>query len=465
MASDPVVYRITAAELNGTYTVAIPAAAPTIGALVPGNQQVEVTGWVDPTDLGSGTAVVARQYTSDGGVTWRSLLMAGRVDTAFNQGANVGTSSYISNFRKDPDGKILIGGFFVTARGVTQNGFARLNSDGSLDTGFNTGASPGIQNSSGVALVKYITQLSTGRIIIVGQWTSVRGVTKAESLAALTSTGTLDTSYTLDSSETRRILELPDGKTIYVGLGNTMIVGGVPVTGNGMWRFNANDTHDTSFNSGSNIGVSGNDVNDIVRQSDGKLIIGGPFVTARGVTQNGIARLNDNGSIDTGFNTAAQGTVGVAGTVRAIALQPDGKILICGTFTTARGVTQNNIARLNSDGSLDTGFNTGATVGANDTVRYLDVQLDGKILIGGEFSTVRGVARRGIARLNADGTLDTSFLGSIENSFFSGSVSDILVNGNSALVSGSFLKISGVEQNNIATILLDSSFIITETSG
>src|SRR2546427_696261 len=101
--------------------------------------------------------------------------------------------------------------------------------------------------------------------------------------------------------------------------------------------------------------------------------------------------------------------------VKALAVQPDGKIIVGGTFSSLGGggtgtTTRKRIGRLNSDGTLDTNFNPGA----NDIVDALAVQGDGKIVVGGNFTTLGGggtgtVARSCIGRLNPDGTIDTAF--------------------------------------------------------
>jgi len=83
--------------------------------------------------------------------------------------------------------------------------------------------------------------------------------------------------------------------------------------------------------------------------------------------------------------------------VRAVAVQPDGRVIIGGQFTTVNGVMRNRIARLNADGSLDTTFDT--SVGANGVVNAVAVQSDGKVIIGGTFTMVNNVSRLGIARL------------------------------------------------------------------
>jgi len=105
--------------------------------------------------------------------------------------------------------------------------------------------------------------------------------------------------------------------------------------------------------------------------------------------------------------TAAQSAIdgfdpNANGAVESIVVQPDGKILLGGFFTSlspngGAAVTRNRIARLNTDGTLDTAFNPNV----NSTVSSIAVQSDGKILLGGGFTTIGGVGRNFIARLNA----------------------------------------------------------------
>src|SRR5205823_1198028 len=99
--------------------------------------------------------------------------------------------------------------------------------------------------------------------------------------------------------------------------------------------------------------------------------------------------------------------------VLAVAVQTDGKILIGGLFTQVNGVGRPNVARLNSDGTLDTGFLDGES-GADQPVRVLAVQSNNKVVLAGSFTQVNGVARNKIARLNIDGTLDTGFLNGLD---------------------------------------------------
>src|SRR5438105_4143434 len=116
--------------------------------------------------------------------------------------------------------------------------------------------------------------------------------------------------------------------------------------------------------------------------------------------ETGLAQAGAN---DAAFNTG----IGANNSIHTTAIQLDGKIIIGGNFSNYNGRGRNSIARLNADGTLDGTFNPGT--GANAGVQTTAVQSDGKIIIGGYFSNYNGIGRNGIARLNADGSLDATF--------------------------------------------------------
>jgi hypothetical protein len=130
--------------------------------------------------------------------------------------------------------------------------------------------------------------------------------------------------------------------------------------------------------------------------ADAKVVIGGQFIQVNGVPRSRIAQLNANGSLDMGFDPGS----GTNGGVIGVSTQSDGKVIVGGNFTQVNGVMRNNIARLNTNGSVDTTFDPGS--GANNAVYSVPTQTDGKVLIGGGFNQVNGVTRNGIARLNGD---------------------------------------------------------------
>jgi uncharacterized delta-60 repeat protein len=187
----------------------------------------------------------------------------------------------------------------------------------------------------------------------------------------------------------------PDGMIL---IGGTALYNGRSAPG--LARANANGSFDAGFNIGT--GANSN-VWDVAVQADGKILIGGSFTLFNGVSRNGIARLNTDGSLDTGFDPGS----GVVGTVYSLNIQADGKIILTGNFLTYNGIVRNNLARVNSNGSLDTSFDPGT--GANFEIADAVLQPDGKLLIGGSFTTYGGVSRNRVARVLANGMLDSGF--------------------------------------------------------
>ncbi|HMS41624.1 MAG TPA: delta-60 repeat domain-containing protein, partial [Pyrinomonadaceae bacterium] len=111
-----------------------------------------------------------------------------------------------------------------------------------------------------------------------------------------------------------------------------------------------------------------------------------------------LARLHPDGSLDTTF--IGVGPTGPSGIVDDIVVQPDGKILIASFNMFAyNGTPVGRFARINTDGSLDTTFNNNLGAGFNASTKKIVLQSDGKILVGGTFQTVNGTSSRGIARL------------------------------------------------------------------
>ncbi len=292
----------------------------------------------------------------------------GNLEVSFNP--NVG-SWIVNTLALQTDGKILVGGGFTNIANVARNHLARLNPDGTLDTGFNP-------NAGGT--VYTLAVQSDGKILTGGWFTTMGGVTR-NYLARLNADGTIDTGFNPSANGFVSTLALQaDGKILVGGWFTT--IGGV--TRNRLARLNADGTLDTGFNPNAN-----NEVYTVAVQADGKILVGGLFTTMGGVNRNRIARLNADGTLDTGFNPNADSAVDV------IALQSDGKILVGGSFTAIGGVLRRRLARLNPDGTLDTSFNPTA----NDSVSTLSVQADGKILVGGYFTSLGEVACNRLARL------------------------------------------------------------------
>ena len=166
--------------------------------------------------------------------------------------------------------------------------------------------------------------------------------------------------------------------------------------------------NDFSFNTNDNVvgDATGFNYNALTMavQDDGKIIYGGVFTTYNGIPTRRIARLNQDGSLDTTFNIGS----GFDITVSKILLQSDGKILVSGSFQTYNAETAPSIIRLNSDGSKDYTFNVGG--GASLPIRSMALQPDGKIIVVGDFITFNGQACNRMTRLNPDGSIDPTFI-------------------------------------------------------
>lgn len=175
------------------------------------------------------------------------------------------------------------------------------------------------------------------------------------------------------------------------------------------------------------------------------MIITGLFTSFNGTTGR-IFRLNTDGTIDTSFSTGGTGT---NLPIYTVAVQQDGKILIGGNFSTFNGIANARVARLNSNGSLDTTFAPGTNIDAS--VQTLVVQPDNKVIIAGAFTKYGTTLSNKIMRLNADATLDTTFdVGSGTNNNINKMVLDP---NNNVLIGGVFTNYKGNGKNRIARIL------------
>jgi uncharacterized delta-60 repeat protein len=154
-------------------------------------------------------------------------------------------------------------------------------------------------------------------------------------------------------------------------------------------------------------------VRHMVVQPDGKIVIGGAFDSIYFKPHNLIARLNPDGSVDESFDVGSgceQKLVPIDPNppyVFWLDIQPDGKILIAGSFAYYRGKFVNGIVRVNTDGTIDETFQSG--IGLNSWARYVHVLPNGQILLAGWFTNYNGYECNRLLRLNNDGTVDTTF--------------------------------------------------------
>ena len=418
------------------------------GSPIRGIARLEQDGKIDPS-FNSGTgaiggAIKAMALQSDGkiiiGGTFTSyngnnvnriarLNSNGTLDLTFSIG--LGFDSDVNSIAIQPDGKILIGGFFSSYNNQSSNRLVRLNSDGTLDYSFSIGS--GILNG----IINKVLVKSDSKILIGGTFLDFNGV-QIRGIAQLFPNGSIDLSFNsfFSSAQILDFAIQSDGKVIISGQvsipnqSSRSILrinpdgsidgsfesqsGGVNVNRisiqpdgkvlfsqgrGGFGRLNSDGSSDNSFSR-----PFPNDfIESIQVDSNGKIFIAGNFTQVYSRMVGRIARLNPDGDLDNNFNPS----FGPNGFINVSAIQADGKILIGGTFNFYNGLSKNNIVRLNPNGSLDLDFNTG--VGFNSSVRDIKIQSDGKILVAGSFTSYNGQTSRSLIRLNQDGSIDSSF--------------------------------------------------------
>lgn len=221
-------------------------------------------------------------------------------------------------------------------------------------------------------------------------------------VARVRADGSLDLSFNSTLGANNSVFALAiqtDGKVLLAGAFDQ--VGGVPRSG--LARLLPDGSLDAGFAIGSG---ANNAAYAVAVQPDGKILVGGAFTQFSGQRRNGLARLNADGSLDFGFESL--GVVGGLVTrVAAIALDAAGNILVGGDFTEAGGLPRSRVARFKSNGALDTAFDPG--VGPDNAVHSLGFDANGGVVIGGAFGQVQGQARGGVARLTSAGALDPNF--------------------------------------------------------
>jgi len=349
------------------------------------------------------------------------------------------------------DGKILVGGDFTTIAGATRNHLARLNADGSVDASFAV--------TDVASRVRAIVVQADGRIVIGGEFDHV-GVFARNRIARLDADGSVDASYDPNASGIVRSLAVqPDGKLLVGGDFTSLTPnGGATIARNRMARLNADGSIDAPFDPN-----AFGSVFTIVTQADGKVLIGGGFTSlapngGASIPRSKLARLNPDGNVDFSYDPSPNGAV------EALALQADGQLLVGGIFSTftpngGTTVARNRIARLALDGTVDASFDPDAS----STVRALALQPDGKVVLAGDFVSLTPnggalAARNRVARVNADGTVDPAF-----DPEASATVDALAIQADGkVLMSGSFVSLAPnggatVTRNHIARVHDDGS--------
>lgn len=255
-----------------------------------------------------------------------------------------------------------------------------------------------------------------------------------------------------------RVVLQPDGRLIVFGRFDALNGGG---RGN-LVRLNSDGSVDESYRPGLQV----QDPGVTLVQPDGRLVMAGHYRTPAG-TEAGLLRLNPDGTLDAIFLTRADLGTDQLGAIERLAIQPDGRLLLGGWFNRIGGQPRRGLARLNPDGSLDPTFdagrglegpNSGAEADHLSAPRTMALQADGKILVGGAFTRAGGVSRTGIARFNPDGSVDPAFAPRVAGDLFA----IVVQSGGKIVMAGRFGTVNGERRPYVARLnpdgTLDSGF-------
>ncbi len=383
-----------------------------------------------------GSMLIAGEFTLASGQTANRITTfdtTGVVDTSYN--ASLGFDNTVNDLVIQADGKIITAGTYTSYSGNFTGRLTRLNADATFDSTLNMPI--GFNNA-----VKTLGLQTDGKIIVGGDFTVANGAAAAR-IVRLNTSGSADTSFTVGTgfnAVVNAVLILSDGK-LMVG-GNFTSYNGTAV--NRIARLNSNGTIDATFNSGAGFNAA---VKCLAMLTDGSIIAGGDFTTYNGFPAARLAKLGVNGTTDFSFGIGT----GFNGSVESIVVLPNGTILAGGDFTSYNNGAANRLARISGSGALDTGFTIGTGFPAK--VWKLAVQQNGKIVVGGDFTTFNGTAANKITRLNPDGTSDTTFDTAIG---FNSTVTAIALQSDGKIVTGgTFTNYKDQTNNRIIRLLGD----------
>jgi hypothetical protein len=334
--------------------------------------------------------VVGGSFNSAGGVSANNVA---RFNTQTNTWSSLGTGSSNGVFGSVlalavVGNEVFVGGGFTEAGGVSANRVARFN------TQTNTWSSLGTGSSNGVFGDVYALAVVGNEVFVGGRFTSAGGVSANRVARFNTQTNTWSSLGTGSSNGVN------GGVLALAVVGNEVVVGGEftsagGVSANRVARFN------TQTNTWSSLGTgSSNGVNNVVRALavvGNEVVVGGEFTSAGGVSANRVARFNTQTNTWSSLGTGSSN--GVNGEVLALAVVGN-EVVVGGLFTSAGGVSANNVARFNTQTNTWSTLGTGSSNGVNERVSALAV-VGSEVFVGGSFTSAGGVSANRVARWNS----------------------------------------------------------------
>jgi uncharacterized delta-60 repeat protein len=407
-----------------------------------------------------------------------------------------GISSSVSQVVIESDRSVVVGGSFSNLGVRKANNLVRFSSNGVPDSSFSPNPDGAVRSILSIPLrtkipvysnrlswinadgsaksgasyaalgkingtINSSLVLSDGRSLLGGDFT-VPGYGDLQNLILLNADGSIDTTFRPQPNSTVYAIMLDSQNRLLIG-GAFTTIGNISIKY--LARVSLTGNVDTTFTT---LAFSA-DIRSLVLEkvdSEYKVLVGGSFTSitsgSTSTTREYLARISLDGALDTSFSPTPDGMIYTMG------LQSDGKILIGGAFTslTPNGslssTTRRYFARLNSDGTLDANYNPSFNGGI-----YSHILLsDGKVIVGGAFTALQpndateSTSRLHLAKLNTDGTLDTTYVPEVDAMI---SVTALCPDASSILIGGYFENVGGIEQRYLARIKSDGTLDKTYT--
>ena len=409
------------------------------------------------------------------------LSSAGVWDQAFNEKVNGKPNGPIRSMAVQPDGALLLGGDFTAFGDKKAIGLVRLNRDGTPDLAFE--AATGTQ-----ATVNKVALQRDGKILVAGMF-PVSGSPSAQLFLRLAANGSLDSAFDRNNSfrspgVAQTIFPLPDQRIFVSGqlagpaslivkedgtmdgaAWTNVVVGAYAVWGqqtylnvhptsgraDSVGRWNANLTPDLLYRPPT---VRGSAILQAVNVQTNVVYVGGNFTSFQGMAVQAVARLALDGAIDPSFRPGSFGEFNTSPTpaahVRALLPLPDGRLVIGGAFSSVGGVKRLNLARLKLDGSIDETFVS--QVSDLNVIVGLLPDFNGKILYASKYA---------VGRLHPDGSVDASFKQVYPDNEIFGLARDT---NNAIVITGYFKQVNGKPAGTVARLspdgVLDENYLV-----
>jgi uncharacterized delta-60 repeat protein len=358
---------------------------------------------------------------------WAFAIQAGRFDSTFGVGGKVADLPFsfrANDVTAQTDGKIVAVGTDEESGDFV---IIRLNTDGSLDQSFGDSGRVTTDFLEGEDIARAVVIQSDGKIVVAGTAKRPIGARPNFALARYETGGAPDTSFSGDgkvlvefgTSEAFALAVQPDGKLVIAGYDFSFTSGAQ--SNFALARTNGDGTLDTTFDGDGKVStdfLTGNDIaSDVALQPDGKIVVAGTKDIGEASTQDfALARYNADGSLDTSFGNGGKVTTDFFTNLddaKAVAIQPDGKIVVGGSAVTAAN-TSFALARYQSNGDLDESFDGDGKVitdfgGSSNSISDIVIQSSsGKIIAAGS-ALVKSGGVFALARYKRDGSLDPTF--------------------------------------------------------